>query len=212
MRPEGVVFLGPVSSGQLRVLFSQAEALVFASLYEGFGLPPLESMTMGTPVIAMPISAMPEVGGDAVLYADGLSAMASARRAMERLASDENLREDLREKGYARAQNFLWEKTARETAAAYRAALRPSERSLRMRRLLKDVIIDWSQKTARRSGHGVGQVPRHSRGLPSARSGTFDPGAASFGGFARPPDDGCKCKTARNSLNQPGLPSSPGSL
>lgn len=155
--PEGVVFLGPVSSGQLRVLFSQAEALVFASLYEGFGLPPLESMTMGTPVIAMPISAMPEVGGDAVLYPDGLSAMALAR-AMERLASDENLREDLREKGYARAQNFLWEKTARATVAAYRAALRPSERSLRMRRLLKDVIIDWSQRTARRSGDGVGQV------------------------------------------------------
>ena len=131
---------------------------MFASLYEGFGLPPLEAMTMGTPVIAMPISAIPEVGGDAILYPDGLSA-AALSRAMERLATDEVLREDLREKGYARAQNFLWEKSARDSIGAYRAALlRPSERSLRMRRLLHDVIIDWSQKMGHQPVDGVGQV------------------------------------------------------
>ena len=78
---------------------------------------------------------------------------------MERVASDEDLREELREKGYARAQNFHWEKTARETFAVYRSAvLCPSERSLRMRRLLRDVIIDWSQKSSRHAGNGVGHV------------------------------------------------------
>jgi glycosyltransferase involved in cell wall biosynthesis len=155
--PAGVIFLGPVSNGQLRVLYKRAEALVFASLYEGFGLPPLEAMTVGTPVIAMPFSAMPEVGGDGVLYCDGLSAVALAR-AMERVASEENLRDELREKGYARAKLFHWEKTARETFAVYKSAvLSPSERSLRMRRLLRDVIIDWSEKNSRNVGEFTGQ-------------------------------------------------------
>ncbi len=78
--PRGVRFLGPVTADQLRVLYQRALALVFPSLYEGFGLPPLEAMAAGTPVIAMPISAIPEVGGDSVLYPDGLSA-ASLRKA-----------------------------------------------------------------------------------------------------------------------------------
>jgi glycosyltransferase involved in cell wall biosynthesis len=147
--PPGVIFLGPVSDGQLQVLYKRAEALVFASLYEGFGLPPLEAMAAGTPVIAMPISAMPEVGGDGVLYCDGLSAAALAR-AMERVASEEKLRDELRQKGQARARNFHWEKTARETLAVYKSVvLAPSKRSLRMRRLLRDAIIDWSEKSNR---------------------------------------------------------------
>ena len=70
---EGITFLGPVTSDQLRILYQNAEALVFPSLYEGFGLPPLEAMAAGTPVICMPFSSVPEVGGDSVLYPDGLS-------------------------------------------------------------------------------------------------------------------------------------------
>ena len=155
--PAGVIFLGPVSTKQLRVLYKQAEALVFASLYEGFGLPPLEAMAVGTPVIAMPISAMPEVGGDGVLYCDGLSA-AALSRAMERVACEEKLRDELREKGYTRVRNFHWEKTARETLAVYRSVVSaPSERSLRMRRLLRDVIVDWSETSSRQAGDGIGQ-------------------------------------------------------
>ena len=69
----GVRFLGPVSSDELRVLYQDAEALVYPSLYEGFGLPPLEAMAAGTPVIAMPFSSVPEAAGDAAFYADGLS-------------------------------------------------------------------------------------------------------------------------------------------
>ena len=92
-----MIFLGPVAAHQLRVLYRRAEALVFASLYEGFGLPPLEAMAAGTPVIAMPCSAMPEVGGDGVLYCEGLSA-AALSRAMERVAADERLRDELRQR------------------------------------------------------------------------------------------------------------------
>jgi len=142
---EGVILLGPVSQRRLTALYRHALALVFSSLYEGFGLPILEAMAAGTPVIAMPISAVPEVGGDCVLYADGLSSRDLAR-AMERIASDGALREDLCERGRKRVQEFRWEKTARATLEVYRSTvLRPSERSLRTRRLLRDAIIHWSE-------------------------------------------------------------------
>ena len=142
----GVVFLGPVSRHQLRVLYQDALALVFSSLYEGFGLPPLEAMAARTPVIAMPISALPEVGGDCVLYPDGLSAAALAR-AMERLAASEPLRDELREKGAKWVEHFRWEKTALATCDVYRSTvLRPSERSLQIRRLLRDALLGWASK------------------------------------------------------------------
>jgi glycosyltransferase involved in cell wall biosynthesis len=142
---EGLTFLGPVSSRELRVLYQQTLALVFPSLYEGFGLPPLEAMACGTPVIAMRVSSVPEVGGDCVLYPDGLSA-ASLARAMELLATDPVLREDLHARGLKRVEQFRWEQTARATLDVYRrTVLRPSERSLQMRRLLRDAIIRWSE-------------------------------------------------------------------
>jgi glycosyltransferase involved in cell wall biosynthesis len=168
--PKGVIFLGPVPQSQLQVLYKQAEALVFASLYEGFGLPPLEAMAMGTPVIAMPVSAMPEVCGDGVLFARGLSALALSR-AMERVACDPELRDLLRARGYERVRKFSWEITAKATCEVYRSAvLRPSERSLRMRRSLRDVIIDWSIKTTRggASDHALPGIREACRALDSA--------------------------------------------
>ena len=159
--PEGVTFLGAVSNERLRALYKHAEALVFASVYEGFGLPPLEAMAVGVPVIVMPISAMPEVGGDAVLYADDLSSRALAR-ALGRIACEEQLREDLRQKGLARAESFHWQKTAKQSLEVYKAAVHsPPQRSLRMRRLLRDVIIDWSQKNCRQAHDGAA----HSLGI-----------------------------------------------
>ncbi|MGO9508076.1 MAG: glycosyltransferase, partial [Mycobacterium sp.] len=89
--PAGVIYLGAVTDDQLRALYHAAVALVFPSVYEGFGLPILEAMAAGTPVLAMPISSVPEVGGDGVLYPDGLS-IADLARAIERLATDEALR------------------------------------------------------------------------------------------------------------------------
>jgi glycosyltransferase involved in cell wall biosynthesis len=142
---EGLIFLGPVPADQLRVLYQHAEAVIYPSLYEGFGLPPLEAMAAGTPVIALPFSSVPEVGGDSVLYTDGLS-VAALERAMERMATDEDLREELRRRGLARVARFRWERTARATVEVYRSAvLRPSERSLQMRRLLRNAIVHWSE-------------------------------------------------------------------
>ncbi len=142
--PRGVKLVGPVSRDQLRVLYQHAVALVFPSLYGGFGLPPLEAMAAGTPVIAMPISAVPEVAGDCVLYAEGLSA-ASLARSMESLAADGALREEIRARGLKRAEGFRLENTARATLAVYRSAVsRPSDRSLQMRRLLREAIIRWA--------------------------------------------------------------------
>lgn len=141
---DGLIFLGPVTSDQLRVLYQNALALVFPSLYEGFGLPPLEAMAAGTPVIAMPFSSVTEVGGDSVLYPDGLSVVDLAR-AMESIATCESLRIDLRERGLKRVEQFRWENTARATLQAYRSAvMKPSPRSLQMRRNLREGILHWA--------------------------------------------------------------------
>jgi len=147
---DGCVVLGPVSADQLRVLYQQALALVFPSLYEGFGLPPLEAMAAGTSVIAMPFTSIDEVGGDDVFYSEGLSADALAL-AMQRLASDPHLRESLRGRGLTRVERFSWERTARETLEVYRSAVfQPSVRSLAMRRRLREAILSWSDPVSRR--------------------------------------------------------------
>jgi len=154
----GVRFLGPVSPDQLRVLYQHALAYVFPSLYEGFGLTPMESMAAGTPVIAMPISAIPEVVGDCALYPVRLSA-ASLARAMETVACNRALRDDLRLRGLAHVEKFRWENTARATADVYRSAvMRPSERSLRMRRHLSGAIIRWAEVDSGTAGGGQSEI------------------------------------------------------
>ena len=115
-------------------------------------------------MIAMPFSAVPEVGGDCVLYPDGLSSSALAS-AMERIARDDELRAELRAKGRSRVEELGWEQTARKTLEVYRATiLRPSQRSLLMRRLLGDAIVHWSgncslRSTASGSGNGAAERP-----------------------------------------------------
>jgi glycosyltransferase involved in cell wall biosynthesis len=145
---DGILILGPVSPDDLRVLYQRALAVVYPSLYEGFGLPPLESMAAGTPVIAMPISAVPEVVDDAVLYPDGL-APSSLADAMANLATDSAVCALLRERGRARIRRFRWEDTARATYEVYRTSVwRPSQRALRMRRLWSDALIHWATDPA----------------------------------------------------------------
>jgi hypothetical protein len=101
-------------------------------------------MAAGAPVIAMPISSVPEVGGDAVLYPEGLSADALAR-AMGHLAMDKRLRESLQERGRLRVAQFNWGRTASRTFEVYRSAvMHPSARSLGMRRRLREAILNWS--------------------------------------------------------------------
>ena len=121
---------------QLQALYRSAEALVFPSVYEGLGLPVREALSVGTPVVAMPFSAIPEIGGDCILYPNGFSASDLAQ-ALERLATDSALRGELHERGLGWAERFTWEKTARATLDVYRSAvLRPPSRSLEMRQLL----------------------------------------------------------------------------
>jgi glycosyltransferase involved in cell wall biosynthesis len=111
-----VEFLGHVPLQRLVDLYHGAIALVYPSLYEGFGLPPLEAMACGCPVIASNAASLPEVCGDAALLVDPLDVREIAS-AMIRLATDPGLWQSLRERGLARASQFNWEKTAAGVAA-----------------------------------------------------------------------------------------------
>lgn len=112
-----VRWLGYVSDVELRTLYGGALGFVFPSLYEGYGLPPLEAMNCGCPVLVSHAASIPEVCGDAGLYFDPHDAVA-LKDAMLRLAADGALREQMRERGYQRARSFSWERAAREVLAA----------------------------------------------------------------------------------------------
>ncbi|WP_447973288.1 glycosyltransferase family 4 protein [Nitrospira sp. Kam-Ns4a] len=114
-----VVCPGRLSAGELRLLYSHADLFVFPSLYEGFGMPVLEAMACGAPVITANTTALPEVAGEAALLVDPRDAEGLAN-AMIRVIEDERLREELRVKGFERAKQFTWESAARRTVALYR--------------------------------------------------------------------------------------------
>jgi len=121
LRLDDVVhFLGYVDGTDMPGLYSGADLLAFPSLYEGFGLPVLEAMACGTPVVTSSVSALPEVAGDAALLVDPKDVTALAE-AMERALADEALHADLRARGLERAREFSWEKAARETVQVYEA-------------------------------------------------------------------------------------------
>jgi glycosyltransferase involved in cell wall biosynthesis len=108
-----VDFLGFVPEAKMPSLYRGAEALIFPSLSEGFGLPILEAMACGIPVVTSNAAAMPEVAGDAALLVDPTSVEEIAA-AMERIVSDTALRQMLQEKGLNRAKDFPWTKTSSE--------------------------------------------------------------------------------------------------
>lgn len=116
----GMEWLGEVPETQLPSLYSGALAVVYPSLYEGFGLPVLEAMQCGACVITSRDPAIAEVAGDAAIYATGVAELAAAMRSVmqqpQRLAS-------FREKAVHRAAQFSWERTARETHAVYEEAV-----------------------------------------------------------------------------------------
>src|ERR1700688_1715561 len=93
-------------------MYRLAGVFVFPSLYEGFGLPPLEAMASGTPVVTSNISSLPEVAGDAAVLVDPYSPQAIAG-GIERVLTDERLRQDLRARGLARAKQFSWAASVR---------------------------------------------------------------------------------------------------
>lgn len=120
---EMIIFPGHVSDEELITLYQMASVFIFPSLYEGFGLPLLEAMLAGCPIISSNTSSLPEVAGDAALFVDPLHVHKMAT-AIEQLLTDEALRERLIAAGYARAQQFSWEETARRTRSVYLAVAR----------------------------------------------------------------------------------------
>ncbi|HYA18858.1 MAG TPA: glycosyltransferase family 1 protein, partial [Bryobacteraceae bacterium] len=113
---EGMHFLGEVSDQELPVLFSDALALVYPTHYEGFGLPVLEAMQCGCPVITSRDPAVMEVSGGAAIHAASTAAIAEAMRA---IASRPEMRADMKAAGLQRASLFSWARTARETHDIY---------------------------------------------------------------------------------------------
>ena len=119
---DAVIRLGAVSEPRLRTLYRNATALAYPSLYEGFGLPLIEAMASGTPVIASTAASMPEVLGDAGMLLDPMDRQAWTRAIVD-LVNDDEKRARMREAGLRRAAEFTWERTARLTLDAYRRVL-----------------------------------------------------------------------------------------
>ncbi len=117
-----VLFPGYIPPDELPLWYNAAELFVYPSLYEGFGLPPLEAMACGTPVITSNVSSLPEVVGEAGLTVDPMDSKGLAE-AMNQVLGDEALRQSMRERGLARAGHFSWAKAARETVEVYQHAL-----------------------------------------------------------------------------------------
>ncbi|MBK9707206.1 MAG: glycosyltransferase family 4 protein [Acidobacteria bacterium] len=115
---EQVLFTGYVEDSDLPALYSSAEAFIYPSLYEGFGLPPLEAMACGTPVITSNSSSLPEVVGKAGLMHDPEDHLALTRSIVE-ILSDKDSREHFIRAGLEQASRFSWDRAARETQAVY---------------------------------------------------------------------------------------------
>jgi glycosyltransferase involved in cell wall biosynthesis len=124
-RRDRVRWLGSVPRDELPALYAGAEAFVFPSLAEGFGLPVLEAMACGAPVVTSDRSALPEVAGDAALLCDPTDP-GSIGEAVGRVLRDRDLAGRLRRAGLERAAGYTWDRMARETASRYRELVGPA--------------------------------------------------------------------------------------
>lgn len=118
-----ILRLSDATRADLDALYAKCDAFVFPSLYEGFGLPLLEAMRAGAPVITANVSAMPEIGGDAAVFVEPQNAQALAD-AVRRVLDDERVRVKLSEAGERRAHGFTWARTAELTRQVYERAAR----------------------------------------------------------------------------------------
>jgi glycosyltransferase involved in cell wall biosynthesis len=121
-----VIFLGYVADENLPALYNLAEVFVFPSLYEGFGLPPLEAMACGTPVITSHSSSLPEVVGEAGLMVSSGDSQALAQ-AIRQVLDDPDLREDLVQRGRHQAQKFAWGPSAQKLVTMYEGLVDSSD-------------------------------------------------------------------------------------
>ena len=119
---EGVVFTDYISESELRWLYENTKAYVFPSLSEGFGLPGLEAMAHGAPVVSSNATCLPEIYGDAAHYFDPLS-VSSISAAVSEVLDNAELRKDLINKGHKQVEKYSWNKMAAETMAVYSALL-----------------------------------------------------------------------------------------
>ena len=117
-----VRFLGFVPIEVLRTFYDQAKIFVFPSLYEGFGLPPLEAMAHGTPVVTSNVTSLPEVVGNAAVLVHPENVF-EIMRALHRVLLDQPLREKMKERSYRQAAKFSWEKSVRRIMGAYQEVL-----------------------------------------------------------------------------------------
>jgi glycosyltransferase involved in cell wall biosynthesis len=120
---DDVMFLGYIPKNEIRYIYRNATFLVFPSLFEGFGMPVLEAMLSGCPVICSNTTSLPEVAGGAALYFDPLNAEDLAEK-INTVISDSELRERLIKEGYAQALEFSWEQTAKNTLKIFKGLLR----------------------------------------------------------------------------------------
>ena len=120
--PGEIVMTGSITADELDALYRAADAFVYASLYEGFGLPVLEAMARGVPTITSTTSSLPEVAGDAAIGVNPRSIREIAR-AIERLLTDVEVAEGLASRGRAQAERFSWDETARLTLEVYEDVL-----------------------------------------------------------------------------------------
>jgi glycosyltransferase involved in cell wall biosynthesis len=119
---DAVLFPGHVPHADLPALYGAATLAVMPSLYEGFGLPVLEAMACGTPVVCSGASSLPEIGGEAARYFDPQDTRAIAA-AIRAAWTDAGLRAEMRAQGLVQAGRFSWERTAQETWALYQELL-----------------------------------------------------------------------------------------
>ncbi len=111
-----------VNAEDMNLLYASSEVLLYAPLYEGFGLPILEGFASGTPVVTSNTSSMPEIGGDAATYVDPNN-VDEMREKIDMVLGDNQIRKDMINKGLKRAKNFSWEKCAKETLELYKKVL-----------------------------------------------------------------------------------------
>jgi glycosyltransferase involved in cell wall biosynthesis len=115
-------YLGYISDIELAKVYNLASLFVYPSFYEGFGLPPLEAMACGTPVITSNVSSLPEVGGDAVVYCDPYD-INDIKNKIEIVLNKKDLQKEMIRKGLKRAKQFTWEKSAREHLKVFKEVL-----------------------------------------------------------------------------------------
>jgi len=119
---EDVRFLGFVPHGVLRVFYARARAFLFPSLYEGFGLPPLEAMAHGTPVLTSNVSSLPEVLGQAALLVNPENVFDIAR-GIRQVLTDDTLRQELIQRGYEQVQRYSWKRSAEQVLQVYESVV-----------------------------------------------------------------------------------------